>query len=90
LIALAAFGAFRQSCAQDPDSLARYALAVVRIMIAGLYSLLPRGEKFKRLMNKCGISFTRVGIVTETSNVNILQADGAQYNLQLSGFNHFR
>jgi len=90
LDALPLSGAFRQSCAQDPDTFACYALAGGEDYELAFTSPSSAREKIKDIMKNCGISFTRVGIVTETSNVNILQADGAQYNLQLSGFNHFR
>lgn len=90
LDALPLSGAFRQSCAQDPDALASYALAGGEDYELAFTCPPSAREKIKDIMKKCGISFTRVGIVTEISDVNVLQANGAQYNLQLSGFNHFR
>jgi len=46
-------------------------------------------EKIGDLMKKSGIEVTPVGIVTNSSEVVVLQADGTRYNVQVPGFTHF-
>lgn len=45
--------------------------------------------KIEDCVKKCGITATRIGIVTRFSEVIVTNPDGSSYNLQKAGFNHF-
>lgn len=46
-------------------------------------------EKIADCMKKCGITVTRIGIVTRFSGVTVVSRDGSIYTAQEDGFNHF-
>ena len=46
-------------------------------------------EKIGECMKKCGIAVTRIGIVTNSSGVTVLNPDGSHFMPQTSGFTHF-
>jgi len=47
-------------------------------------------EKIADLMKNCGIEATPVGIVTNSSQVLVIQPDGNGYDQQVTGFTHFK
>lgn len=46
-------------------------------------------EKIVDCMKKCGIAATRIGIVSSSPGVTVVNPDGTPYNVQTKGFNHF-
>ncbi|MDD2852422.1 MAG: thiamine-phosphate kinase [Desulfuromonadaceae bacterium] len=46
-------------------------------------------EKIDSCMKKCGIVATRIGIVTSSPEVIVVNPDGSRYNVLAKGFNHF-
>lgn len=46
-------------------------------------------EKIIDCMKKCGVAVTRIGIVTGSQGVEVVNVDGSSYNLNQEGFNHF-
>lgn len=46
-------------------------------------------EKIVDCMKKCGVAMTRIGIVTSSPGVTVVNPDGSRYSVQTEGFNHF-
>ena len=46
-------------------------------------------ENVVACMKKCGIEATRIGIVTSSSGIAVVNSDGSPFNCQTEGFNHF-
>ena len=46
-------------------------------------------EKIIAIMKKCGVEAVPVGIVTNSPEVAVLDAEGQQFHLSHQGFNHF-
>lgn len=46
-------------------------------------------EKIVDCVKKCGIAVTRVGIVSSSPGVTVVNPDGTLYSAQTEGFNHF-
>ena len=46
-------------------------------------------EKIGRIMKKCGVRAAPVGIVTNSQEVVVINADGSRHHTASSGFNHF-
>ena len=46
-------------------------------------------EKIEECVKKCGIAVTRVGIVTSSPGVTVINPDGSLYAAKTEGFNHF-
>lgn len=47
-------------------------------------------EKVVDCMKKCGIAATRIGIVSSSPEVTVVNPDGTLFNSQTEGFNHFK
>ncbi|MDD2540079.1 MAG: thiamine-phosphate kinase [Desulfuromonadaceae bacterium] len=46
-------------------------------------------EKIVDCVKKCGIAATRIGIVTSSPELKVVNRDGSRYTAQTEGFNHF-
>lgn len=46
-------------------------------------------EKIVDCVKKCGIAVTRIGIVTNSTGVAVVNHDGRPYDMQTKGFSHF-
>ena len=53
-------------------------------------SHITKREKITDRMKKCGIAVTRIGIVTSSPEVTVVNRDGSQYRSRTEGFNHFK
>ncbi|OGU16459.1 MAG: thiamine-phosphate kinase [Geobacteraceae bacterium GWC2_53_11] len=81
--------AFRKHMSADSATVCRMALCGGEDYELCFTARPAMREKVAECMKKCGIAVTRIGIVTSSPEVTVVNPDGTPFNSQAEGFNHF-
>ena len=82
-------GMFRSQVAQLPAIPIHHALSGGEDYELCFTAASSNREKIVACTKKCGISVTRIGIVTTLPGVSVLDHDGTPFTASVNGFNHF-